>query len=147
MKTNKPQYKTESVTRDDGTVCQVTRAAMKDVPAFLELQDKLLGRYVEVDGAFAKIMIDPDAIADLTAICSLLPLVEKTKSGETQYLSFEDIQDNWEQLIVLFFNGDLNPEKREAESISPSRIGQLHFFPYLEVLKKYLDEKREKDAD
>jgi hypothetical protein len=136
----KPQYKTLPVTKDDGTVVNVTRVALKDLETLLELQEKLLTKYVEADGSFGQLMSDSDLIADLTSICSLLPLVEKSK-GETQYLNFEDIQDNWEQLITLFFNSGLDVETREAGNVLPSSVSQLHFFPYMQIIQRLVQEK------
>lgn len=136
----KPQYQTLPVTKDDGTIVHATRVALKDLETLTELQEKVLARYVEEDGGFGTLMADAAVIADLQAICSILPLVEKTKTGETQYLDFEDISDNWEQLIILFFNGGLDVATRVSERVMPSLISSLHFFPYLTMLQKIVKE-------
>jgi hypothetical protein len=141
----KPQYKTLAVIKDDGVVVNVTRVPLKDLDTLLELQEKLLNKYVEVDGSFGQLMSDSELISYLTTICSLLPLVEKAK-GETQYLNFEDIQDNWEQLITLFFNSGLNTETREFGDVLPSAISQLHFFPYMQIIQRLVQEKAEKES-
>jgi hypothetical protein len=63
-----------------------------------------------------------------------------------EFLKFEDICDNWEQLVVLFFNGSLN-EERELENVTtPSKVSQLHFFPYLTILQKHVAEKEKQDS-
>lgn len=145
---NKPQYKTEEVRKDDGTIVHVCRVSLKDLDTLLEIQDRLIEHYVEVDGAVGKLMADESVRADLTTMCSLLPIAEKTKTGEVQYLNFEEIQEHWEQLIVLFFNAGLNIETRDLDQIIPSKISQLHFFPYMEIFRTYhnkMMEEKEKE--
>lgn len=136
----KPQYKTEKVVKDDGTVVQIRRCNLKDLDLLLEIQDRLLKRYVEEEGALGKLMSDEAVRSDLTTACSLLPLADKTKTGEDQYLDFEDIQDNWEQLVVLFFNGSFDEDTRTSPTLLPSKVSNLHFFPYLEMLRTHLKE-------
>ena len=139
MATSKPTYETEKVTLDNGTVVEVKRVSMKNLSLFMELQERLLKKYFEHDGALINLIIDPEVISDLTAICNILPIVGKTE----QYLNFEDIQENWEQLVTLFFNSGLDAKTRTVEKIAPGKIGNLHFFPYLKVLNEYQESQKE----
>jgi hypothetical protein len=75
---NKPTYKTEKVILDNGTSVEIKRVAMKDLSTFMEIQERLLKKYFEADGALIDLMTDSDSIADLATICSLLPIVGKT---------------------------------------------------------------------
>jgi hypothetical protein len=150
---SRPSYKTEKVVYDDGKVVNIMRCAAEDMDKLMDLQDKLVERYVMADGAIGKYFTSEyrdDLEADLRAICSIIPLVEKTKSGETQYLDYDLIKENWEQLISLFFNGDINEESRNLTSMSPCKISQLHFLPYMEMWNKYLailKEEKEKEKE
>lgn len=145
--TKKPQYTTEKVTRDDGTVVNVCRCAFADMSTMLEIVDRLVEAYVMADGAIGEIISKPEVIADLQSICSLLPLEQKTKTGEVQYLQFEDISENWEQLIYLFFNGSIIKETREVKDISAPRISQLHFLPYERLFRKHMKIKLKLDKE
>ena len=140
LKSKRPQYKLERVVKDDGATVQVARVALKDLDTLLELQDRLLEKYIKCEGSVGKLFTDDDVIADLRTVCSLLPIVG---AKEETYLNYDDIAENWEQLIVLFLNGGLNEETRTVEKLLPSRISQLHFLPYLEMLQAHLDRRRE----
>lgn len=138
---SKPVYNTVAVTLDNGSVVHVKRVAMKDMDTLLSLQESLMIKYVEVDGAIGKIIADADFRSQLESLCSILPLVEKTKTGEDKYLEFSSIEDNWEQLILLFLNGGLNPSTRRNDSpFTPSLISDLHFLPYIEIMKKTIQD-------
>ena len=143
----KVTYQTEKVTRDDGSIVNVSRCALKDMPTLLEVQERLVRAYVECDGAVGAIMAEPSVQADLATICSLLPIEPRPKSGEVTYLCFDDISANWEQLIYLFFNGSIDITNRNVPSISSSRIAALHFLPYDKMIKEILAEKVESEKD
>ena len=145
--TRKPQYTTEKVVKDDGTVVSVCRCSFADMSTLLEIIERLVEAYVMCDGAIGEIISKPDIQADLKSVCSLLPLEQKTKSGEVQYLDFEDISENWEQIIYLFFNGSINKDTREVTEISSPRISQLHFLPFERILRKHIKTKIEKDKE
>jgi len=148
-KSAKPQYKTEKVVRDDGSVVNICRCALADMDTLLEIQDRLTEAYVLCDGAIGEIITRPDVQADLQSICSILPLEQRLK-GEVQYLNFEDIQENWEQLVALFFNGAIDQETRSISEVSPSRISRLHFLPYERMVKEHLktrQKQRESEKD
>lgn len=140
--TKKPQYKTEKVVKDDGSVVNICRCALADMDTLLELQDRLVEAYILADGALGEIIAKPEVQADLKSICSLLPLDQKVK-GETVYLDFEDIKDNWEQLVALFFNGAIDETSRKVEAVSPSKVSKLHFLPYQKMLEKHLKSLKE----
>lgn len=138
----KPTYKTEKIKKDDGSIVEVTRVALADQDTCLDLLDKLLHKYILADGAIGEIITDEELRSELKTLCSLLPIVN-SKSAEQTYLDFDSISDNWEQLITLFFNGALNEDTREVKDVTPSRIGQLHFFPFLKNFKIHLAERTE----
>lgn len=142
---NKPQYNTLAVKKDDGTTVQVGRVALKDLDTLLNLQEKLIRAYVDVNGAIGQIMADEDITSVLASICSLIPVVEK-KGGEVVYLDYTEISENWEQLIVLFFNGGLNLDTRAADDVLPSQISQLHFFPYMDLINKEIERVKEEKS-
>lgn len=147
--TKKPQYKLERVIKDDGTAVNVCRCALADMDTLLEIQDRLAEAYVLADGAIGEIITKPEVQADLKSICSLLPLEQRGK-GEVQYLDFDDISDNWEQLVSLFFNGSIDEETRSIKDISPSKVSQLHFLPYEKMIRTHLKtraEQREAEND
>ena len=137
----KPSYKTETVKKDDGTIIQIGRVALSDLDTLLEIQDWLVYKYIESDGAIGKFIADPELRSKLQTLCSLLPIIG-SKNVEQEYLNFEDISENWEQLILLFFNGQINMENRQVNDISPSKVSQLHFLPYNEMMLKHLNQKR-----
>lgn len=137
----KPSYKTEPITLDSGVVVQISRVALSDLDQVLDLQEQLIKAYVEVDGAIGKIINDPNIQSHLKTLCSLLPIVNP-KATEPEYLDFDDISENWEQLVTLFFNGGFDPQTRSLKGIDPSRISLLHFLPYTELAGKYIEEKK-----
>jgi hypothetical protein len=139
----KPQYKLLPVKLDNGTTVNIGRATAENTALLLTLQDKLLGQYVDSDGALGVLFNDAEFVSDLESACSLLPIVGK----EEAFLNFEDISDNWEQLVVLFFNGQFNQETRTHVTIAQSEVSRLHFLPYGEMLTKHLAAKEAKDAE
>lgn len=141
-KYKKPQYKTEKVILDSGEKVDICRTALANLELLLEIQDRLLAAYVECDGSMYKLMTNPEIISDLTTICSLLPIV-----GKSETLSFEAIQDNWEQLVVLFFNSGYDIDSRQTNTVLPSKVSQLHFLPYMEMLQKHLDNVKESKSN
>jgi hypothetical protein len=143
MKSTKPSYKTLRVQLDDGSSVQIKRCTLENTEILLQLQDELLEFYVSCNGFIGEIITKPVVRERLEAMCNILPTVNV--SGKDEFLKFDDISDNWEQLILLFFNGSLNDE-RELENITnPSKVSQLHFFPYVQILQKYVNAKEEQD--
>lgn len=145
--TKKPQYKPEKVVKDDGTVVNICRCSFADTDTLLQIQDRLVEAYVKCDGAIGAIIGNEETQADLRSICSLLPLEQKTKGGEVQYLDFDDISDNWEQLVALFFNGSIDQNTRNVPDLAPSKVSQLHFLPYAQMIKKHIKAQQEKETE
>jgi hypothetical protein len=116
-KTNKPAYKTLRVKLDDGTEVVVKRCTLENTQVLLELQDELLEDYARCNGAIGEIIAKPEVRTRLQTVCNLLPLVNAKDPAE--FLDFEKIQDNWEQLIVLFFNGSLNDDRQLVDVTTP----------------------------
>lgn len=139
-KTTKPQYKTIKVILDNGTAVNIGRASLENIDTLLDVQDRLLEKYILEDGALGKLLLDTDFIADLKLICSLLPVI-----GTSNSLNFEDIQENWEQLVTLFLNGGFNPETRRMDAISESEVAKLHFLPYGKMLNTHLATYQERE--
>lgn len=139
----KPAYKTVRVTLDNGSSVNIKRCSLENTDTLLELQDELLEYYVKCNGYIGEIITDSVVREKLSAMCNILPIVSTSK--DETYLDFEDIQDNWEQLVTLFFNGSLN-EDRELENVTtPSKVSQLHFFPYVSLMQKHVEEKEKED--
>lgn len=136
----RPTYKTEKVVKDNGTVVYVGRATADNMDTLLDVLSRLGALYVKQDGAIGTALADPQVIADLELVCSLLPIVGS--KAEQEYLSYDDIKENWEQLILLFFNGGLNTETREMEDLVAGKISSLHFLPVGKAMQKALDELR-----
>jgi len=143
---SKPSYNTLKVTLDNGSVVDIGRAALADMDQLLEIQDRLINKYIELDGAFGSIITDPEIRSDLTIACSLLPIIS-SKNTEQKHLEFSDIEDNWEQLITLFFNSALDHNTREISDVSASKVSQLHFLPYNKIANQALQEKRKLEKE
>ena len=135
--TQKPIYKTLTVAKDDGTYVEVSRASMEDYNTVKAIQDRLLQKYIEADLAFGELIADAKVRGDLVTLCSLLPIVPARGATETAYLDFNDICDNWEQLIRLFFNNEFDEESREVTGIAPSLVSNLHFLPYKKMWNEH----------
>lgn len=142
VKMKKPQYNTLAVTKDDGSVVQVKRTTLDNLQTLIELQDKLIEAFITYEASMGEILLDEEARSSLEAICGLLPVVGK----DNEYLEFKDIQENWEQLIVLFFHGGYDTERRELGTVKPSKVSDLHFLRYGEMLVKHLQIAKEREA-
>ena len=128
-KLNKPTYKTEKVLLDTGEVIYIKRCALANMETLLEIQERLLNYLVDCDGDIGLLFTREEVLTDLKTICNLLPIV----SSKEEYLNFEDIQENWEQIIQLFFTDGLNEETRVISDITPSKVSKLHFLPYMKT--------------
>jgi hypothetical protein len=141
----KPSISTIDVTLDSGKVVKIGRCALAKMDTLLEAQSSLIEAYIECDGAVGAILMDSDVIATLTLMCSVLPIHDTD-----EFLKYEDICQNWEQLVLLFFNGGLNPTTREVSSeniLNPSWVASLHFLPYVSEIKKFARAKRKKEEE
>lgn len=143
---NKPSYNTVTVIKDDGTRVNVKRVALKDLETLQDCLDRLLTKFIEYEGGFGSIISDPEVENDLKTACSLLPIVGR--SGDQQeYLNYEDIKENWEQLILLFFSKGLDVNTRELKSLDAGLISELHFFAHPKMLQKALQTKAAKQKE
>lgn len=140
----KPSYKTEKVYLDSGEVTYIKRCSTEDMETLMEIQERLLNHLVDSDGELGPVLINPEVISDLKTVCSILPIVGK----EDTYLDYEDIKENWEQLIKLFFTDGLNEDTRVITEIIPSKVSNLHFLGYMKTLRKIAQERQlVKDKD
>jgi len=130
----KSPYSTVKVVLDDGRTIQIKRCPAKDLETFLELMEALVKDYIVSEGSLLLMLAKPETVSNLETVCSLLPVAGK----EDEFLSYSDIQENWEQLVQLFFNRDLNAETRESKALEPGKIASLHFFPHIQVVQKAL---------
>ncbi len=138
MTTKKPNYKPLRVSFDSGKVVQIGRCALSNLDTLLECQDGLLRKYIEADGALAVLMTDNEFISKLELACSVLPIV----GSEDKCLDFEDIKENWEQIVTLFFNSSFDKNTRQMNTISQSEVSSLHFLPFAAQLEKHLEQRR-----
>jgi hypothetical protein len=148
---SKPSYNTLKVTLDNGSVVDISRAVLADMDQLLEIQERLINKYIEADGSFGSLITDEDIRSDLKTLCGLLPIVSSKNSGingnEQKHLDFDDISDNWEQLITLFFNSSLDINTREINDVSASKVSQLHFLPYNQIAKKAIIAKKKMEKE
>jgi hypothetical protein len=143
-KPTKPMYKTLKVMLDNGSTVQIKRCTLENLDTLLNLQDELLERYVRSNGYIGEFITDESVRANLLSMCNLLPIV--STKDPIEYLDFTTIEDNWEQLILLFFNGSLNEDSRELDNVTTaSLVSQLHFFPYLTMLQKHVEQKAKEE--
>lgn len=134
-KISKTSYTPLTVLTNEGTELKVKRCSVKDISTLIEIQERLVQAYVKTEGALGVLLSDESIQADLKSMCSLLPL-ETKKNGEVQYLEFESIEDSWEQIGYLFFNGSITADNRELTDITPSGVSNLHFLPYQKMLRE-----------
>jgi hypothetical protein len=134
----KPNTSTLEVLLDNGKTVYIERCAAANLPILLENQKRLVELYVEVDGAIGLLFSSNEYIKEvnqlLNSICSILPIAN---TGKKETLNYEDIENNWEQLALLFFNGAIDVETRQITDIISSKVCELHFFPY----RKWFQEK------
>lgn len=131
----RPQTNSVEVLLDTGKVVQITRTALSNMDRLLQLQEQLIKMYINCDGAIGSIIASDEAVSALTELCSLLPVKD-----DKAPLDYETIKDNWEQTILLFFNGGLDLDTREVSGdniLVPSKVSSLHFFPYVPIIRKY----------
>lgn len=137
----KPSYKTIKVKYDDGTEVQVKRCSLEDTATLLELQDSLLEAYVKCNGAVGELLYRTDIRDSLTTMCNMLPIVSTKESNE--FLDFSRIEENWEQLVLLFFNGSLDEDRELRDASVPGHVSQLHFFGYVRMIQKHVESEKE----
>lgn len=141
---NKPFYQTLEVKLDNQTKpVRVRRVPQEDVKKLISLQDELLKIYIEADGSLASILVDEYSVDLIKQFIGLLPIEgEKTESGEQKFLNYDDISENWEQLVRLVFNGSLDEKTRNIDGVTPSLVSNLHFLPFETQRENHLHSKR-----
>ena len=140
--TKKPAYNLIKVLQDDGTYVQVKRCNAANLEEFLELMEALVKEYIICEGSISLLLVNPEMVSNLETLCSLLPIV--SKSEEQAYLDFDKIKENWEQLVQLFFNKDLNSDTRETKALEAGKIAAMHFFPHIQTVQKAVKEMKKK---
>lgn len=139
----KPQYKLIQIKLDTGTSVQIGRASLENIELLTELQDKLLDKYTQADGSIGPLLAsDEEFVSNLRTACSVLPIV-----GTDSYLDYDDIKENWEQLIVLFFNAGFDSDNRRHSSIVQPKVSELHFLPFVSQLNKYIARAEKETED
>ena len=141
---NKPSYQTLEVKLDNDTKpVRIKRVPQSDLKQLITLQDELLGLYIKADGALAELLVDESVVEINKQYIGLLPIEgQKTESGEQKYLDYNDIDENWEQLTRLVFNGSLDEKTRNIEGVTPSLVSNLHFLPYETQRELHLHKRR-----
>lgn len=148
----KPVYDDVQVQLNNGRTVTIGRCSLENYSRVSELQDMLLGKFFDCDAQIGILLSDNDTRALLDELCSYLPIKgNKGTNNDTLFLSLEDIDEDWEQLIVLFFHGNLLPDRTFGTPL-PSKISALHFLAYqtmmtnhVKRIKKQLTEKEEED--
>ena len=123
---NKPSYQTLEVVLDNGNKIRVRRTPQVNLKRLIELQGELVGKYLEVNGAISELLIQEDTVELIKEYLGLLPIQGK----DDEYLDYEDIKENWEQLVKLVFNGSINEKTREIDSTTEPEVSKLHFLPF-----------------
>lgn len=136
-KNSKPAYNTLPIKTNSGTVIQIKRTSTANLSRLMVLQEELLGEYVKNDGALGAILSDDLTVEKIREFLSLLPIVGK----EDEYLDYDSICDNWEQLFKLVFNSAYDEETRESVDVKPSLISNLHFLPYPKMINPLIQAK------
>lgn len=140
---SKPSYQTLEVLLDDGTKVRIKRTTQNNLKELITLQDELIGLYVNADAAIASLLCDDSAVAIIKQYIGLLPIEgKKTESGGQVYLDYDNISENWEQLVKLVFNGSLDEKTRNIEGVTPSLVASLHFLPFETQRESHLHQKR-----
>lgn len=139
---SKPSYQTLEVKLDnDNKPVRIKRVPQSDLKQLITLQDELLGRYIQADGALAELLVDESILTLIKQYIGLLP-IEGYKADEQKYLDYDDISENWEQLTRLVFNGSLDEKTRNIEGVTPSLVSNLHFLPYETQRELHLHKRR-----
>ena len=123
---NKPSYQTLEVVLDNGNKIRVRRTPQVNLKRLIELQGELVGKYLEVNGAISELLIQEDTVELIKEYLGILPIQGK----DDEYLNYEDIKENWEQLVKLVFNGSINEKTREIDSTTEPEVSKLHFLPF-----------------
>lgn len=141
-KLSKPSYQTLEVKLDnDNKPVRIKRVPQSDLKQLITLQDELLGRYIQADGALAELLVDESIVTLIKQYIGLLP-IDGYKADEQKYLDYDDISENWEQLTRLVFNGSLDEKTRNIEGVTPSLVSNLHFLPYETQRELHLHKRR-----
>jgi len=134
---SKPSYQTLEVVLDDGTKCRVKRTPQSNLKRLIELQSELTGKYVQSNGAIAELFVEDDVVELIREYVGLLPVQGKKDADNNDvYLDYEDIKDNWEQLVKLIFNGSIDEKTRAyVEGATEPEVSKLHFLPFQSQLQ------------
>jgi hypothetical protein len=123
---NKPSYQTLEVILDSGEKVRVRRTPQSNLKRLIELQGELVGKYLEVNGAISELFVQDDIVALIKEYLGLLPIQGKDET----YLDYEDLKENWEQLVRLVFNGSIDEKTRKVEGTTEPEVSKLHFLPF-----------------
>lgn len=123
---NKPSYQTLEVVLDSGEKVRVRRTPQSNLKRLIELQGELVGKYLEVNGAISELFIQDDIVALIKEYLGLLPIQGKDEA----FLDYEDLKENWEQLVRLVFNGSIDEKTRKVEGTTEPEVSKLHFLPF-----------------
>jgi hypothetical protein len=126
----KPAYNTLALKTNSGATIQVKRTSTANLSRLMVLQEELLVEYVRTDGALGALLSDDLVVEKIREFLGLLPVVGK----EGEYLDYDLISENWEQLFTLVFNSAYDEEKRESIDVKPSLVSNLHFLPYPKMI-------------
>lgn len=114
---------------NNGKVVAVKRSSLKDLQTLIDLQESLLAKYIDQGGeGFAQLMLDEEFTSELAAFINLIPLADGLGN-----LVFEEMNEDWEQLQQLVFNGNYTVDTQAVMNLTPSLFSKLNFLPFSKV--------------
>ncbi|PLS68535.1 MAG: hypothetical protein CV045_07420 [Cyanobacteria bacterium M5B4] len=121
----------------------INRVSNENFQSFAELLEKITIQYYKYDGAIGEMLQVPEIVEDFENLCSIIP-VKKVQGGkigkEEEFLDWEMIRDNWEQLVILFCNSGLT-EDRDATPIAPPLLAKLNFLSTSKWVQKVVSQE------
>lgn len=133
------------VVYDDKSERIVKRFSDENIDAFKDCTEKIITEFYANDFALRDILQDPEVELAFEQLCSIIPVVRKgfkSSAGEVEYLDWEKIKHDYEQLIVLFCNASLKAD-RTFTGYDPGLVIKLNFIQTSLWMKKGLQKAEE----
>ena len=123
------KYNDVKVYYSDSTEVICKPVSNENIDVFRNCIQTIVTSFYRNDGAIRDCLSDEEVANAFESACSVIPVKNvKSKSDEVQYLEWEKIKDNYEQLIVLFCNSSLKPDRSyDTSSYKSGLIVQQNF--------------------